>query len=147
MYGDIIKAGDRRPNIWVLDFGIPIPHEHLKDEVVMYDMRNFYMFNPDMPGAIENVHPNKFIADLRPVEEFWHTPVIPISEKDLSEYKRKVEEANRRGYTFELKKDSIYYWSIVTMMFVIIIYVFLIFSESTSDLKYQMDKGKYYRIQ
>ena len=110
----------------------------------MYDMRNFYMFNPDMPGAIENVHPNKFIADLRPVEEFRHTPVIPISEKDLADYKKKVEEANRRGYTFELKKDSIYYWSIVTMMFVIIIYVFLIFSESTSDLKYQMDKGKYY---
>lgn len=25
MYGDIIKAGERRPNIRVLDFGIPIP--------------------------------------------------------------------------------------------------------------------------
>ena len=70
MYGDIVKAGDRRANIKVLDFGIPIPQQLLMNETTMYHVRNSFVFNPDMPGAIENVHPNKFIANLRPVEEF-----------------------------------------------------------------------------
>jgi len=30
-------------------------------------------------------------SDLRPVEEFRHTPIIPISEKDLFKYKQDVE--------------------------------------------------------
>lgn len=48
--------------------------------------------------------------DLRPVEEFRHTPVIPISEKDLLDYKRKVDEKNRKGYYVEIKKDTIYFY-------------------------------------
>lgn len=73
-----------------------------------------------MPGAIENVHPNKFIASkciknlsnlaLRPVEEFRHTPIIPISEKELKEHKEKIAAANRKGYYVEIKKDTIYYY-------------------------------------
>jgi len=105
MYGDIQKAGERRLNVRVLDFGIPIPFEELKSDFIMYYIRDNFVFNPDMPGAIENVHPNKFISNLRPVEEFRHTPVIPISEKDLAEYKRKIDEANWKGYYFEIKKD------------------------------------------
>ncbi len=48
---------------------------------------------------------------MRPVEEFRHTPIIPISEKDLADHKRKVEEANRKGYYVEIKKDTIYFYS------------------------------------
>jgi hypothetical protein len=44
------------------------------------------------------------------VEEFRHTPIIPISEKDLADHKRKVEEANRKGYYVEIKKDTIYFY-------------------------------------
>jgi hypothetical protein len=44
------------------------------------------------------------------VEEFRHTPLIPISEKDLADHKRKVEEANRKGYYVEIKKDTIYFY-------------------------------------
>jgi len=50
-------------------------------------------------------------ADLRPVEEFRHTPIIPISEKDLALNKRKIEEANRKGYYVEIKKDTLYFYS------------------------------------
>ena len=56
-----------------------------------------YRVNTDIPGALELVHPNKFLAsksaihnyllDLRPVEEFRHTPLIPISEKELLQHK------------------------------------------------------------
>jgi hypothetical protein len=126
MYGDIMKAGDRRTNIWVLDFGVPIPHLQLWNKDFMYDMRDTFRFNPDIPGAIENVHPNKFIANLRPVDEFRHTPVIPISEKELSAHNKKIEEANRRGYYFEIKKDTLYYWAIAILMLTVIIYIFMV---------------------
>lgn len=62
MYGDIMKAGERQPNMTVLDFGVPIPHDQLSDERIMFDMRDTFRFNPDIPGAIENVNPNKFIS-------------------------------------------------------------------------------------
>ena len=49
----------------------------------MKTVRSMMRFNPDMPGAIELVHPNKFLPNLRPIEDFRHTPIIPISEKDI----------------------------------------------------------------
>ena len=48
--------------------------------------------------------------DLRPVEEFRHTPIIPISEKELADYKKKIDERNRKGYYVEIKKDTIYFY-------------------------------------
>lgn len=86
----------------------------------MKTLRRLFRYNPDMPGAIELVHPNKFLPSeyisclivlgLRPVEDFRHTPLIPISEKDLADHKRKIEERNRKGYYVEIKKDTIYFY-------------------------------------
>lgn len=59
MYGDIKKAGET--NLKVLEFGIPIPWEVINDEVTMKTIRSLARFNPDMPGSIELVHPNKFL--------------------------------------------------------------------------------------
>lgn len=59
MYGDIKKAGDS--NLKVLEFGIPIPFETINDEETMKKFRQVFRYNPDMPGAIELVHPNKFL--------------------------------------------------------------------------------------
>ena len=81
MYGNMTKAGE--VDLRVLDFGIPIPHRFLENPSHMKTLRDMYRFNPDIPGAIEVVHPNKFLPNLRPVEDFRHTPIIPISEKDL----------------------------------------------------------------
>lgn len=36
--------------------------------------------------------------------------MIPISEKELADYKRKVEERNRKGYYVEIKKDTLYFY-------------------------------------
>ena len=60
MYGDVREVG--MSNNKVLDFGIPIPFNDIKNEVTMKKIRSVAKFNQDMPGAIENVHPNKFIA-------------------------------------------------------------------------------------
>ena len=59
MYGDIKKAGES--NLKVLEFGIPIPFETINNEEIMKRFRQVFRYNPDMPGAIELVHPNKFL--------------------------------------------------------------------------------------
>lgn len=70
----------------VLDFGIPIPFEYVNDEGLMKRTRSYFRVNTDIPGSIEVVHPNKFLPNLRPVEDFRHTPIIPISEKDMRKH-------------------------------------------------------------
>ena len=59
MYGDIKKAGES--SLKVLEFGIPIPFETINNEDTMKRFRQVFRYNPDMPGAIELVHPNKFL--------------------------------------------------------------------------------------
>jgi hypothetical protein len=45
----------------VLDFGTPIPFEVLQDEDSMKRIRSMFRVNTDIPGALELVHPNKFL--------------------------------------------------------------------------------------
>lgn len=122
MYGNIVKAGETKHEVF--EYGIPIPTEALKNEVVMNRVRRMARYNIDLPGNIEDVHPNKFIANLRPVEEFRHTPVVPISEKDISNYKKKIEEKNRKGVYFEIKKQTLIYYGYAFVGFIVIYFVF-----------------------
>jgi hypothetical protein len=59
MYGDIRRAGDVQ--LRVLEFGVPIPYDYITDEETMKKTRAMYRVNFDIPGAIERVHPNKFL--------------------------------------------------------------------------------------
>ena len=133
MYGDIQEAGD--VNLRVLDFGIPIPHQFLEDESNMKTVRGLFRFNPDIPGAMEVVHPNKFLPNLRPVDDFRHTPIIPISERDILENKKKIEERNRKGYYVEIKKDTLYFYTIACISFGIVFYTFLMVNEKQMRIK------------
>ena len=36
--------------------------------------------------------------------------MIPISEKELAEHKKKIDERNRKGYYVEIKKDTLYFY-------------------------------------
>jgi len=95
---------------------------------------------------MENVHPNKFIANLRPVEEFRHTPIIPISEKELKELEKLKAEKNRQGYFVELKKDTLYYYAILAFLFMSVMYVSYITNEQQMTKVYEIDKvrtGRY----
>lgn len=101
-----------------------------------------FKFNQDIPGAIETVHPNKFIANLRPVEDFRHTPLIPISEKDMQEHRRKIEERNRKGYYVEIKKDTIYFYTIACISFSLIFYTFLVMNDKQMRIKTELERTK-----
>jgi len=140
MYGDIQKAGDT--DLQVLDFGIPIPSKFLEDEETMKRMRMMFRFNQDIPGAIETVHPNKFIANLRPVEDFRNLPIIPISEKDMIEHKRKIEERNRKGYYVEIKKDTIYFYTIACISLGLIFYTFLVMNDKQMRIKTDLERTR-----
>lgn len=106
----------------------------------MVDLRLNYTPNQDMPGSIENVHPNKFISSLRPVEEFRHTPIIPISEKELLEYQKKRDEQNRKGYFVELKKDTLYFYAMVSFVFLTIGYTYYITNERQMNQSFEIEK-------
>jgi len=108
----------------------------------MTRIKSRFRYNPDLPGSIENVHPNKFIANLRPVDEFRHTPIVPISEKDLKEHRKKIEEMNRKGYYFEIKKDTLYYYGVALIGVVIFVYVFMLTNEKELAIKYDIDKTR-----
>lgn len=60
MYGSVVKAGETKHEVF--QYGIPIPYEHIKNEKMMTKFRRYSMYNVDLPGNIEDVHPNKFIA-------------------------------------------------------------------------------------
>lgn len=46
----------------------------------MEEIRENRSLNISIPGSIETEHAHRFLK-LRPVEEFRHTPLIPISDK------------------------------------------------------------------
>jgi len=101
-----------------------------------------YRVNTDIPGALELVHPNKFLPNLRPVEEFRHTPLIPISERDLLKYKQEVEAKNRKGYYVEIRKDTIYFYTISCLTLGMLFYAFLMANEKQMRIKEDLERSK-----
>jgi len=108
----------------------------------MKDLRLMWKFNQDIPGALEVVHPNKFLPNLRPVDDFRHTPLIPISERDILEHKRKIEERNRKGYYVEIKKETIYFYTIATISLSLIFYTFLLLNDKQMRIKTEIERTK-----
>jgi len=53
----------------------------IQNEEYMDQLRRCFSVNMNMPGAMEAEHPHKFLKNVRPIEEFRHTPLIPISDK------------------------------------------------------------------
>lgn len=79
------------------------------------------------------------------MEEFRHTAIIPISEKDLRENQRKIEERNRKGYYVEIKKDTIYFYTISLLALGTIFYSFLMLNEKQIRIKQDLDHTKLLR--
>ncbi len=82
------------------------------------------------------------LLDLRPIEEFRHTPVIPISEKDLKDYKKKIEDKNRMGVFFEVKKQTLYYYGIAMLFVVILFQTIKYFYKEGENMQTEIEKLK-----
>jgi hypothetical protein len=88
-------------------------------------------------------------SDLRPYEELRHTPIIPISDKDMQRHNEHVAAANRKGYFLEIKKDALYFYgksqitSAISMMIVFVLfYTFTVMNEKTMSIKMEIDKTR-----
>ena len=108
--------------------------------------RSYFRVNTDIPGSIEVVHPNKFLPNLRPVEDFRHTPIIPISEKDMRKHQESIDQRNRKGYYVEIRKDTIYFYTIASLTLGIIFYAFLMVNEKQMRIKEQIERTKTLRL-
>jgi len=80
------------------------------------------------------------------VDEFRHTPLIPISEKDLLANQRKIEERNRKGYYVEIKKDTIYFYTIALLTLGTIFYSFLMMNEKQMRIRTSLEHTKVLRV-
>ena len=112
----------------------------------MKTVRSLMRFNPDIPGAIELVHPNKFLPNLRPIEDFRHTPIIPISEKEMQANKKRIEDKNRKGYYVEIKKDTLYFYTIACLSVSIIFYTFLLVNDKQMRIKQDIERTRTLRF-
>lgn len=122
MYGNVVPAGETYHEVFKED--VPIPMEILKDEPRMKIIRRFYRYNVDIPGNVKDVNPMKFVADLKPIEEFRYTPICPIPEKDIKEHKIKVEEKRRKGQFLEIDKKRLYHYFYACIMGLFGYYIF-----------------------
>ena len=82
---------------------------------------------------------------MRPVEEFRHTPIIPISEKDLLKHKQTIDERNRKGYYVEIKKDTIYFYTIALLTLGTVFYTFLLVNEKQMRVRSELEHTKMLR--
>lgn len=63
-----------------------IPNKLIQNQEYMDQLRRCFAVNLNMPGSVEAEHPHKFIKNIRPIEEFRNTPLIPIAEKQMKEW-------------------------------------------------------------
>lgn len=71
------------------------------------------MVNISFPGTIECEDPRNFL-ELRPVEEFRHTPIVPISESYMKKHKEMLERHHRRQFVFEVSTEKVINWVLVS---------------------------------
>lgn len=45
------------------------------------------------------------------------------------EHQKKIEERNRKGYYVEIKKDTLYFYTIACLSLGIVFYTFLVFND------------------
>ncbi len=73
----------------------------------MEKIKQLFQININLPGTMENEHPHKFLQNLRPIEEFRNTPLIPVSDRLMKEHKEMLERYHRSAFMFEIKRETI----------------------------------------
>lgn len=138
MYGNIVPAGDTYHEVF--KDGVPIPTEIINNKFYMDLIRSYHRYNVDIPGNVEDVNPMKFETNLTPIEELRFTPIHPISEKDIEDHKKKIEERRRRSEIFEVDKKKLYFIAYACIFGVIILQVIKYLSYEGEKINYHVEK-------
>ena len=97
-----------------------------------------------MPGSIEAEDPRNFM-ELRPVEEFRHTPIIPIAESTMKKHKEKLEEYHRRQFVLEVSKESVVNFGLFLIAAGICGYLIYLIIENEEEKTVAYSRFKYQR--
>lgn len=111
---------------------------HVRNEDEMMEYRRYFAANFNVPGAIENINPNKFIR-MKPVEEFDYLPIIPIAPSLMKRYQQEWEKKRKRGFRFNI--DTAKAWSFGTGVICFLIFLCLIY------LLYRTDEESWVEIE
>jgi hypothetical protein len=87
---------------------IAIPVAKLKNEKHMLQIRKTFEINFNMPGCVELIDPNRFIEGLRPVEDFRHTPLIPISKAEMDRFEEKKRKRKEEPYHIVYTREKVF---------------------------------------
>lgn len=111
---------------------LAIPISKLKNEKHMIQIRKTYEINFNMPGCVELIDPNRFIEGLRPVEEFRHTPVIPIAKEEMDRFNEKKRKRREEPFHIVYTREKIF----TVFMFMatgLVIYLFFKFAMEVEE--------------
>ncbi len=142
MYGDLLDESQITQDTLARLGDCAVPMSTLRDKDYMFYVRKYYSINISLPGCIETENPNRFIRDLRPIEDFRHTPVIPVSDAEIRRWQDRMASYHKNIFFFEVKKETIFNYFI----FAVILYCGLFLVKVALDKQDQMGIA-YQRLQ
>eukprot|EP01017_Pseudomicrothorax_dubius_P042843 TRINITY_DN704_c0_g1_i16.p1 TRINITY_DN704_c0_g1~~TRINITY_DN704_c0_g1_i16.p1 ORF type:complete len:304 (-),score=70.71 TRINITY_DN704_c0_g1_i16:63-974(-) len=123
-----------------------IPLNKLQNTKYMENLHKCFTLNINFPGCMENEHPHRFLAELRPIEEFRNTPLIPISDKQMSDFQKRLENYHRGQFFFEVKKDTIYTYALFGMSMFIVYKILKTIMDKEEQLGIAYERTKLKRL-
>ena len=84
--------------------------------------------------------------ELRPVEEFRHTPLVPISDTAMRAHKEMLERYHRKQFVFEVSTESILNWSLVFLALGVGSYFIYLIMQKEEERTVAFSRLKYQRI-
>ena len=133
MYGDVVCGKERRKSQIEQLGNKSIPYNFIEDAEYMSIIRKYYTLNISLPACIETENPNRFIKNLRPVELFRNTPVIPVTDLEISRWKQRIQQYHQNVFFFEVNKSTLFNYrinldiSIIHIIYIIyILYSYLV---------------------
>jgi hypothetical protein len=103
----------------ILSKGEVVP-DRVYDEDAMMNYRAYYVVNFNIPGAIENINPNKFLR-LKPKEEFPLLPLIPISPSVMKRFNDALDLKRAEKYKFRPDKARLFTMGLSAAVFSIFV--------------------------
>merc|ERR1712046_489772 len=101
--------------------------------------------NLNMPGALENEDPNRFLQ-LRPVEEFRYLPIIPISDRQMADFRRRVAIWHTKRFNFLVKRDDVLNGFVALFAFLVCWKLISFVMEKNEEMMVDMDRIKINKI-
>ncbi len=144
LLGDTDENSPEAIELYELQKGLAIPKAKLENEKFMLQIRQTFSLNFNIPGSVELIDVNRFIEGLRPVDEFRHTPVIPISPIEMAKFEEKKRKRREEPFHVVYTKEKMF----TLLMFMgtgVVIYLFFKFAmemEETMFIDYRRTKLK-----